>query len=618
MNKLQLRRGQRSNLPANGLLTGEPLLTTDTHELFVGDAAGNPVRIVDVIVSTIAPVTPVQNQLWLDITNDQLKKWSGSSWEQQLTATLGESLTNLSNDLSSVAAGKGASMIGVQDAAGHFAGTEVEAVLAEVQVNINTETTNRTNADTAAANNLASTQTGKGASLVGVEDAAGKFTATTVEGVALELQTNIEAEQTRAEGVESDIRGEFAAADTTIKTDLAATTLGKGAATVGIHDAAGNFTATTVEGVTAELQTNINAEKTRAEGVESDIRGEFAAADTVIKNDLASTGAGKGAALVGIQDGNGFFTAGTVEEALSELFNKIDATAAGLDIKQSTKVATTANLAALSGLPILDGYQVVDGDRILVKNQTTKSENGLYVAHAGVWIRTTDADNTPGAEFTSGIFVFVEEGTESGGTGFVVTSPNSATYSVAGVPAIELDVDDVVFTQFSAGSSYGAGTGIDISGQTIKIADTGIAAATYTKVTVNAQGQVTAAESPTTRAGYGLEADAAFINGDATELFQVADGAAQKDAVNRGQLDNLDAAKAALAGSSTQIFQVKDGIVGTDAVNFQQLETKALKNGDAAQAFAVADPSTGDDAVNRDYADARYVNSDETIDLGTF
>lgn len=80
-----------------------------------------------------------------------------------------------------------------------------------------------------------------------------------------------------------------------------------------------------------------------------------------------------------------------------------------LDAKASVKVATTANLAALSGLLNVDGVVLVAGDRVLVKDQTTASQNGIYVAAAGAWARATDADTS--AEVTSGMTVPVEQGT---------------------------------------------------------------------------------------------------------------------------------------------------------------------------------------------------------------
>lgn len=77
-----------------------------------------------------------------------------------------------------------------------------------------------------------------------------------------------------------------------------------------------------------------------------------------------------------------------------------------LDIKQSVRVATTANIA-LAGLLTIDGVVLAAGDRVLVKNQAVAKDNGLYIAAAGVWARAADADSN--AEVTSALLVSVEQ-----------------------------------------------------------------------------------------------------------------------------------------------------------------------------------------------------------------
>lgn len=81
------------------------------------------------------------------------------------------------------------------------------------------------------------------------------------------------------------------------------------------------------------------------------------------------------------------------------------------DYKDSCRAATTVNLAALSGLLTVDGVALVAGDRVLVKNQTTGSQNGIYTAAAGAWSRATDFDAN--SEVTSALIVPVAEGTQS-------------------------------------------------------------------------------------------------------------------------------------------------------------------------------------------------------------
>lgn len=128
-----------------------------------------------------------------------------------------------------------------------------------------------------------------------------------------------------------------------------------------------------------------------------------------------------------------------------------DSVAAGLDWKESVRAATTANIT-LSGAQTIDGVSVIAGDRVLVKNQTTASGNGIYVAAAGAWSRSTDADAS--AEVTSGQAVFVEEGTANGDKGFTLTTNNPIT----------LGSTSLTYTQFSG--TGGTGTVIKFA-QTI-------------------------------------------------------------------------------------------------------------------------------------------------------
>ena len=65
--------------------------------------------------------------------------------------------------------------------------------------------------------------------------------------------------------------------------------------------------------------------------------------------------------------------------------NYVDLTVQGLDPKASVKAASTANIASLSGTMTIDGVALSAGDRVLVKDQTTTSANGVYVVAAGAW-----------------------------------------------------------------------------------------------------------------------------------------------------------------------------------------------------------------------------------------
>jgi len=137
----------------------------------------------------------------------------------------------------------------------------------------------------------------------------------------------------------------------------------------------------------------------------------------------------------------------------------VDAARSGLDVKDSVRAATTANIT-LSGEQTIDGVSVVAGNRVLVKNQNTASENGIYVAAAGAWARATDFDSD--AEVTPGAFTFVEEGTTNGDAGFVLTT--NAPITVGST--------SLTFAQFSGAGNITAGDGLTKDGSTINAVGT--------------------------------------------------------------------------------------------------------------------------------------------------
>jgi hypothetical protein len=135
----------------------------------------------------------------------------------------------------------------------------------------------------------------------------------------------------------------------------------------------------------------------------------------------------------------------------------VDSAVNGTDWKQSVRVASTANIATLSGLLTIDGITVVANDRVLVKDQSTGSANGIYLAASGAWTRALDADEN--AEVTAGLSVMVTEGTTNADTQWRLTTND----------AIVVGTTALTFAQIGAGSSYTNGTGINIVGNVINI-----------------------------------------------------------------------------------------------------------------------------------------------------
>ena len=91
-------------------------------------------------------------------------------------------------------------------------------------------------------------------------------------------------------------------------------------------------------------------------------------------------------------------------------------------IKGPCRVATPGVNITLNGLAVLDSITLIDGDRVLVKDQTAKHENGIWIARAGNWERAGDFDSNK--EVTRGTRVFVTDGFASANTEWFVSSLN--------------------------------------------------------------------------------------------------------------------------------------------------------------------------------------------------
>lgn len=167
----------------------------------------------------------------------------------------------------------------------------------------------------------------------------------------------------------------------------------------------------------------------------------------------------------------------------------VDNLVAGLSWKDAVRVATTANITQSGTIPV-DGVTVSVGNRVLCKNQTTGSQNGIWIAAAGAWTRATDAD---AAAEIDGMAVFVEEGTTQADTAWVCTTNTPIT----------VDTTSLTFAQFAGGGTINAGAGILQTGNTFDVV------AADSTITVNADSiQVNTAQvTPTARtitAGNGL------------------------------------------------------------------------------------------------------------------
>ncbi len=109
----------------------------------------------------------------------------------------------------------------------------------------------------------------------------------------------------------------------------------------------------------------------------------------------------------------------------------------GLDIRPNVRLASTANVNISTGLvngATIDGKTLVTGDRILLKDQSTASQNGVYVVVAsGAASRATNFDAVSALEVASGALFFVGEGTTNNGKAFTLTTTGTITLGTTGL-----------------------------------------------------------------------------------------------------------------------------------------------------------------------------------------
>jgi hypothetical protein len=183
---------------------------------------------------------------------------------------------------------------------------------------------------------------------------------------------------------------------------------------------------------------------------------------------LADATADATASKLVIRDGSGHAKVATPTQA-AHIATKgyVDSARQGLDVKQSVRAATTGAINLSSDLENgdgIDGVTLATGNRVLVKNQSTASENGIYVVQAsGAAVRATDANGTADTgEVSGGTFVFVEEGTLNADSGFVVSSNGPIT----------VGTDAMNWVQFSGAGAITAGDGLTQTGTTINAVGT--------------------------------------------------------------------------------------------------------------------------------------------------
>ncbi|MDX5368170.1 MAG: hypothetical protein LPL29_02235 [Alphaproteobacteria bacterium] len=216
----------------------------------------------------------------------------------------------------------------------------------------------------------------------------------------------------------------------------------------------------------------------------------------------------------------------------------VDNAVQGINATSSCRVKTTANVT-LSGLQTIDGIALSNGERVLVTEQSTPSQNGVYIAGTGAWTRASDADAW---DEMIAMFVFIEEGNTYADTSWLCTVDQGGT----------LDTTAITFVQFGSAAAYLAGNGMTLDGNTFNVgAGTGIAVDTSS---VSLAGQALALHQLGVN-GFFVRTGAGTVAARSIETSGEGISVGNGDGVSGNPTISLDATLAALSQLTTAADQ---------------------------------------------------------------
>jgi hypothetical protein len=278
----------------------------------------------------------------------------------------------------------------------------------------------------------------------------------------------------------------------------------------------------------------------------------------------------------------------------------------GLTYHAAANVATTTTLASTTGgtvtynqpngagngvgatltlsvaLTTLDGYSLVNTDRVIVKNESNQTTNGVYTWATGgtVLTRATDAD-TYGSnvdQLSLNDYFYVQSGNVNKGTSWVIDGPQGT---------ITFGTSNITFGQFSSAQIYTAGTGLTLANTTFSISNTAVTSSTYGGAanvgtfTVNAQGQLTAASNVAIQ----------IANTQVSGLGTMSTQNANAVAITGGTINNVSLSNITYGGLGTMSTQnannvaISGGVINNVQIGPTTANTGAFTNLSASGTF---------------------------------
>jgi len=261
----------------------------------------------------------------------------------------------------------------------------------------------------------------------------------------------------------------------------------------------------------------------------------------------------------------------------------VDSVAEGLHVHESCEVATTGTLTSITGGTItydngtsgvgatlttssgnfdtIDGQSFSNGERILVKDESTAANNGIYVKTSSTVLTRADDFDTP-TEMAGGDFTFVSTGTQYNDTGWVMTD----AVATVGTSAVN-------FVQFSGAGTFTAGAGLTLTGSEFSITDTAVSAASYgngthnATFTVNSRGQLTAAANVAITANAealtGTTLNSSVVDSSLTSVGTIDTGVWQGTAIGAAYVSTLNQNTTGYAATVSSAAQPNITSVGT-------------------------------------------------------